>query len=857
VANYNPLAPLVIGDEWVAIRNEDLTFATKTNVVEYGHGFTLATSRTLSDGRFYVKEPGSDFASEQTVVMSVYPRGTADQTGPIKSVIIPCNDGGITGIVGNPGNPSLSGASTFADAVSNASDGKYINSDLNSGVPGFQLLGMRFNVDAYAQLLNGKRILEVRLRYVADGANFSNDTGLPTGINVTPTITYDIDNGAGGIYSDGFENLELTPYPIHGGLTEYATRSFGEVTAFWTTQAPNIQKFPWRLTDLLRLSPTFSGTRLSVILTTTSGNLEGGQTWRLKYAALEVIYCEEKRVAIGAVTAGTNWPLNGFQQGMNSVPLRTNQGYALNPVLAAGEYDVTVTVADPGEGADTLQGFTFATLNAVRELYPISTIPSLRVDVTRTPGQVFGSSYTPVLPQLSLHASGGTLTEPHVYGRQGAAQVFGTVTARQVIDATNVTASTPFPQARFYARRYGDTTIPLTLTGASQSLTLTPDEWDDLPEIVDRWKEVTKRFTSAPLMGGGTTNWDFTATSETAGNRWEVLVDVAPAISGAGFTLVPSPNQLGTATYAGTTGQLSWMPNGISAGPVSGTTADPASDAVLLFSQDPNAITGFAVTGMTQELAGFAECGSGPCCIPTGLAYNRITWSLSSIVVTGFGAYELQRYDPTGAEWQTIMLATDRATTGFNDYEARVGVQSRYQMRQFNARDFAGPWSITGSVTTSEPGVTMPSCGTEKRGVLIFTSNEVQDGSSNLAYAMTWEDSVAETFSFPEAGSVSVERFYDRDFQSSFHGTERGGEQFSRTLLIANAAVSPPRLANMRDIRDLGWADIQYVCVRDDIGDRWLAIIVVPEGTVRRNRRLYNVNVSIVESTATPTQVDP
>jgi hypothetical protein len=223
-----------------------------------------------------------------------------------------------------------------------------------------------------------------------------------------------------------------------------------------------------------------------------------------------------------------------------------------------------------------------------------------------------------------------------------------------------------------------------------------------------------------------------------------------------------------------------------------------------------------------------------------------------------FGHYELQRRDPVGGVWETIMLGTSPAVTGFNDYEARAGITSQYQMRQSNALDFSGAWSITGTGTIEAPGVTLPACGgASRRGVLIFTANEVQTGISNLAYAMTWDSAVVEDFQNPEVNQLSFDTYLDRDYQVAFHGTERGGESFSRRLLLGNAAIALPRLGDMKSLKDLAWQDLSYVCVRDDIGDRWYAAIVVPGNEVRRNRRLYNAQISVVEVSGIPSQVDP
>jgi hypothetical protein len=97
---------------------------------------------------------------------------------------------------------------------------------------------------------------------------------------------------------------------------------------------------------------------------------------------------------------------------------------------------------------------------------------------------------------------------------------------------------------------------------------------------------------------------------------------------------------------------------------------------------------------------------------------------------------------------------------------------------------------------------------------------------------------------------------YRRNFQVAFKGTERGGEAFTRQILVQAAAVALPRLADMHSLRDMAWADLPYVAVRDDIGDRWLAAVNVPTNKVWK-RKIYLAQVGIVEVSDTPYPVDP
>jgi hypothetical protein len=105
MGNYNPHIPQILGQEWVPIREQPLTLTPRINLVEVGHAFTLATSRTISTARFYLNDWPPDNATSQVVLASVYRHGTEDLTGPIQSVVIPCSLGTAFG-----GSVTLSGS---------------------------------------------------------------------------------------------------------------------------------------------------------------------------------------------------------------------------------------------------------------------------------------------------------------------------------------------------------------------------------------------------------------------------------------------------------------------------------------------------------------------------------------------------------------------------------------------------------------------------------------------------------------------------------------------------------------------------------------------------------------------------
>lgn len=214
------------------------------------------------------------------------------------------------------------------------------------------------------------------------------------------------------------------------------------------------------------------------------------------------------------------------------------------------------------------------------------------------------------------------------------------------------------------------------------------------------------------------------------------------------------------------------------------------------------------------------------------------------------GYVEIQRMDEIDDEWQTVLLSNNLARNSFCDFEARVGETSWYRIRTLTDLEFVGPWA-TGSAFLPSPAVSGVGDG---NSVLIFTSN--QDTAASLAYVMQFEGDPEEEFNFPEAGFQQLRTQYQRDFFTAFRPTERGGESFTREILVHNAAIPAPSLANFKSLRDLAWAALPYVCVRDELGNRWYANVLVPSGRVRSRRTVYIAQIQIVEVTDTPAPVE-
>lgn len=1071
---YNPYTPDILGQEWVPIREEDVSLPLDTPRRAYGQRIPITAAASLNELRWFSRDYPPD-AVFTNAVAEVYPSNLESFTGPIKRILIPASSGTVTGSV------SFS-AGSIQTSLLNPSDNNSVTVsmvDTYATAPGFTVY---FSGNQYAAILNGKRILSINVLYQMHASaskafldeHTANDGTITMALATTAdaatlgisnwdlgefnSVPFDMDPELGFALPDSYQRVAfgLPNFYYNGGTTataEWAPWTPGDLSRF---EVSNALRYGVRVTYQAPSAPTLS--------------FSAANTWG--YMALEVFYCEENRVAVGiSVPKQSMFTLQAGQTyTQNGVTLRHPVTRAAAPSVGPGVFTALIY-------SGQVLNFTAKNLSspdieveALRQLYQIPTLAGVTLDMPypfdeSVLGQTFSAEDSDIIPHLTLHTTSAVVTDSHPYGRQARAEVYGSVTATQEILDSVAGGATSYPQVRFYARRFGETTVPLTLSSpsfASSTASITPDQFDTLDEIIDGWKEVTLRFDTAPSMGTGTSpQWIWSATGELSGNRWEVLGASALSLSGApGNLFQTSQQQLSAATYgmpvSGALVNLGWVP-GFSP-MVTATTDDQTADATLIFSVDPATPTGLAVSPLSQALAVTDPLCTGvdPSCIPDELYYNRLSWAplsgagaddfarsvtdgwgstslgqawtvtgtasnylvngsqgvhahpasaatvmlstmdarssnveasvqftidtldtagtlttelqvrrtdssnyyrvqvsitsaqVMSIILgkvvggsstnletytltpvhtttgvytmkmraagqylfakvwensqtepptwqvwasdsslstgtlvgigstdlsaagsavnflydnfevspAGFGALELQRYDPVDAEFNTIMLSTSPATTGFSDYEARVGQQSVYRIRQRNVYDFAGLWSaqVTGSVAS--PGV-----GNASVALTLFTSNYRQDGSINLAYSAAWETSPVESFQFAEARQVAFQLMYGKDFPTAFHPLERGGETFSRNILVNAAGVPLTATQNgFKYLRDMAWDSVPYICVRDELGNRWYSTVLVSEGTRRRmvsTGHLSMAQVQVVETSATPYPVDP
>jgi hypothetical protein len=1028
MGQYNPHAPYILGQEWVPIRN---AFYLPDGVVERGYTFKIDHTVTPVSGAFYVDEIPGHRIAQSCDFIAVYPAGRESLTGPIKSVKIRPT----SVVVNNPGSIDITEG---VQALFSPEDSRTIIFDADPSTT--SQLNVTFDTEPYAQILLNKRIVDVRLNYVLKSSNVGNAEELAWSIHnqsafkrwTFPGVTEVFDTGEIGRIS----TLSITE--LNPGW---------DSTALFRTQRTVL---PWRFQELNRFRASEPAATALVVFMSNSATISFAL---LEFLEMEVLYCEETRVLYGGFRTYdsnfVNFPQ--FTEDLYNVgaiaarlynPATFTQGATLTP----GEYTVTIYHRDMSSRS-IRQGTP--KIHAVRQYYELPNQRPIHVRQTLIEGEAFSiEDAKDVVTHLTLHTASTIVTGVHAYGTSEGAPVYGSRTAIQEIE-DNPSAGTgvQYPQVRFYARRFGFTTVPLTLVDVAtgtNTVSISVSEFDALPEIVDGWREVNLRFATPPTfpVTGDDVDWRWQATGELTGNQWQVMVASGPSGS---WQPNPTAASTGPATY--------WAPLGATVGltwqspTISGAAFDSISDAVLIFSQDPPTVTGFAVTVQEQDLDTAMRCDTTPECIPTGLSYQELSWnplgicddfdvessddwpdadsgqpwthsggntatdyvvidgrgqhilntvnvvrnsfasvdagvsiteSLVSIgvsqtatgdsifagagigtdssnmyqarlqfrttgnvhfevvrrvagaqttiftaVVVGTyapgdlwkirtlwlggtvyartwpayleepqywqaivadaslttfntvvmrsqtgaastnvspivywddltvthaglvdGSLEIQRRDEYDADWQTILLTTRPACISIlGDYEARVGVLSEYRIRTLNALDFAGPW-VTGSGTIPTPGV--QGVG-DANSVLIFTSNHSPD--SSLAYVMQFNGAPVEEFLFPEADTVTLQRLFGRDYFVATRPDERGGERFSRAILVSAAAIALPSLANFNDLRDLAWADLDYICVRDELGNRWFATVVVPAGQVRGDRTKYLAQIEVIKMT--------
>ncbi|PZF99422.1 carbohydrate binding domain-containing protein, partial [Micromonospora endophytica] len=836
MGEYNPDRPYVLGMQWAPMVKAPLVLDTASEV-----GYTFRTATEQVD-RVWLRStstpPGRPTRTE--LLVNLYQADVIAGTGPVRKLVIPCASGALLA------GAALAGSATSVEnAVANPSDPRHI---ALTG-PGAAARFWFATTGAAAQAaLFRRRILDVSVLYVMSGP-FA---------DLAEPVTLGLERPSAGVVWPMDETL--TGPALHEAATEVRRSRLGELNPWWSTAVTPLTT-KWRMpynwagqaspTSGLTAWAASGGTNINVRLQVAGSALEDA-VFHVHYLALEVTYGEENRLGGG----GLDISEGAGQQGgaYYEIPLFGMYNYGFPVSMRRGaRYAVTVGRAHSGQlsVASTVPV-------PVDRLGTVDALPSLRgVQLRKTirEGAVPSMETVNDLPAIVLYEGsplpGDADSRSHVY----LAQAIGTVSERffggdlmqRIIDDKAGT----YVWVRFYARHLPGTREPLYLYQADPAdpwmslgprATISVDEFEMLPEVADGWREVTLRL-DPPLEtagGGGVLWWAFASSAEDEA-PWQVLgADAEPGSGG--------PSTISDATYGGA-----------EAFATIDDADDRSADLTLMLIREMDEVTGLVVQPAVQPLAVVDDqCDRPSGGIPTGIRYHRLAWNaVNSEVVAGWGAYEVQRQDDTMDDeaWETIALVAAPNVTAVDDYEARVGVESRYRVRMVHRIGVPGPWSAPVAATIPAPGVT----GTRVDvGALILTSNHNPAG--NLAYVTNQDRNAGEDFTFPEARDVELRAMYGRDYRAAFRPLERGGVEFTRTVLVNAVAVPAQTLdRGFRSLRDLAWDQVPYVCVRDELDNRWLATLLVPSGSVRRKRQrgqMQLAQVTVVEVADTPEPVD-
>lgn len=697
MGNYNPDAPYILGNEWPGIKDYDLEFSYNNPAAEYGVGFTLPGAQVIGDARVYshpldeASQLLSPYLNAQIPLqVNVYPAGQQYDSGPIRRVLIPVTSGQVTG-AGNTTVGIVSGispnttqfypggtasAAQIATAVYGsgigvsgiqflvpAGSGPTVNGPDGGGSP-FQSFTslLWFGVDQYSQLLQGKRILDVNVLF---------QLGAPPGCDVFSTqnfcsmvIQFVIGQALGqgaAITRNGFSFI----YSNGNAIPQLQRIRLGEVTPYWSIGS-NAQSdaLPWTNALIQNFSPNAAvANRFGIAFLRQNGGsgvvyqANTNFSYALSNVALEIIYCEETRVAYGG-RSRFDWPF-GAQQ----IIMRTPGTFATSPNLAGGSYVATVAAPTLFDRLTTPTDGVYPPLQALQTYYDLPGHLPVQVNkpvpLIDSLGEQFTVGDPPAVPQITLHdASGNIISASHVYGRRADVPVDSVTTPIQVIETSNTVAGQHYEQIRFYARRWGTADQQLTVSVMNGSATISAQELDALPEIVDGYREVTLPLSqSVTVTGTGTDIQVAWSSPNSPGRRWEILGVMAPALSGIAnqnpqsyLVQTPAGSQLGPATYlqgTGATDALSWL---ATTPPVSGTTLDPITDAVFLLAQSPVQVTGLALTQPAMAVS-------------INAALPDVTDTYSRAVSSGLGSTDTgQAYTTSGGAAGDYNVANGVAT---------------------------------------------------------------------------------------------------------------------------------------------------------------------------------------------------
>ena len=839
MGEYNPYHPTVLGMEFPPIVKAPVLLDTATEV---GYRFTPATNlQAVNLVRLLTTQPPPGQPLRKCLAVNLYRHGEAPSSGVVRTLTIPCNSGSLGSGAANVG------AANVQDCVRNPSDTAWTSL---TGAAASVRMWFDVNASRVTRALQNARILDVSVRYAVTGPFDTLPDGLVLALErPSATSVFDMDNALIG------------PVNQYDNVVPRLSR-LGDLNPFWnTTLVPssNYERAPWHYaagasnhSGLTALAAT-GGTNINVQFHTSAA--AAGLEFRIQYAALQITYGSEDRTAAGGleITPGativndqfvydvptgamTSWGFSGFALQGYFYDLCVGQGYCGNLSVA---YPVPLSVDRLSKG----------------EIY--GPHEGIIIRKTLRPGEVWTSEPDDAFPAMAIYSSESSPSSVTIFPGSQTYTDQLVVTSDQLTFADETQAlivddnAGTYPFVRFYARVQQATVAEMTVKQVDISgnplgpeATITVAELLALPEIAAGWRKVTLTW-STPIVttGSGLIRLHFDTLADT-GAPWEFLgADANPYDTNIQDIAVP--------TYGSSTAYA-----------LIDDIEDFTADVTAMLVQAMPVPAGVTIGTAVQPLQAVDEyCAEQVGGIPTGITYLTVEWTpVNADAVAGFAWYEVQRRDTTmeSGVWETVATVTDVSQGAFSDYEARIGVATSYRVRFVHVDGYTSDWSSTVSTTIAAPGVTGSLVG---KSVLVMTTNH--DPASNIAQAMVWDTSggvPVQDFTFLEGSQTALQAMYQRDYRVAFRPLERGGVEFTRTLLINALGVPPQTLSDgFTGLRDLAWDTVPYVCVRDEMANRWLTSVSVPAGTVRDvpdAGHLMLAQAVFSEVTATPAPID-
>ena len=356
---------------------------------------------------------------------------------------------------------------------------------------------------------------------------------------------------------------------------------------------------------------------------------------------------------------------------------------------------------------------------------------------------------------------------------------------------------------------------------------------DDLTESLSKvkWQTIGLRLDDPPVLNAGT-QYVFALYSATAHRRgWLVQV------SNGGFP----------------TGPPTGPPTGALPAVFGGQNTPP--DILQLW--DDGVLTDWAASTAQVQVATQPDPPSDLVVIDAAEVCNiagaTIVWTAPDVDDTcgGLAAVSVERSDDQGATWHPICHIADPAVEMFDDWELHPNRLTLYRARALRGD---GVWSEYTAPESVE--VQRQACG------LAFTSNE--SPHLNVFYP---DIESPRRVSFPRDEAEYAP--HNRDFFVVHSGLENRGSRFSTTVMV-RADGSGGQPCAVDDCHDwdlmgvdvfspllaIARADLSYVCVTNEHGNRWFAHVSVSEGVWDAEVDLFTATLEVVPVTDVPSQPD-